>query len=102
MEAIEQNSRDDRVRHIVDESLRGFRNEIINMIADGFRYWRIRFTGDSSDVTVDEFIYRINTDANSRGDYNLLCQHVHIIFDGKALKWFWRFHRICGEIVCGS
>lgn len=25
--------------------------------------------------------------------YDLLCQHAHILFDGKARQWYWRFHR---------
>lgn len=66
---------------------------VLNII----RNWKVRFTGIISEVTVDEFIYRINslTNANLNGDFNLLCEHAHILFEDKALKWFWRFHRSC-------
>lgn len=69
---------------------------VLNVI----RNWKIRFTGDTSEVTVDEFIYRVNTLTNSnlRGDFHLLCEHAHILFEAKALKWFWRFHRSCNNL----
>lgn len=67
--------------------------KILNII----KSWGIRFTGDSSHISVDEFIYRVNTltCANLRGNFEMLCEHIHILFEGKALTWFWRFHRNC-------
>lgn len=152
-----------RIHHIVDESLSGFRQEVMNMLAEGFRElsltnqdsnvrhrqdnrghfevnqddngsvtsrdifvredrssrndrmdfgrnservlnivrnWRIRFNGDISDVSADEFIYRVRTltVANLRGDFKLLCEPIHTLFEGKALKWFWRFHKTNGDL----
>lgn len=142
MEAIHTGSiGDNRVKEIVDDSLRGFKDEVIKMLVNGFqelsvtnpgptlsdrppvhrehtneqegedvgsslsrneqyghrdqnrvftswdidrnsekvlniiRNWRIRFTGDTSEVTADEFIYRINTltVSNLHSDFNILC-----------------------------
>lgn len=105
----EDNIRDDRSsishneRIHVDRNSRngdtGFdRNseKILNLI----RNWKVRFTGDTSDMRVNEFIYRVNTltNANLKGDFDLLCEHAHILFEGRALKWFWRYHRSCGNM----
>lgn len=167
-EATERDNGDeDRIRKIVNDSLRDFRNEISEMIASGFqglavsdrdmigrngrndhtertnadrvdqdnhsvtsfnvhnertnrdsrnnvlnfdrnserilnliRNWKIHFSGDTSEVSVNEFIYRVNTltNANLRGDFDLLCSYAHILFEGKAMKWFWRYHRSCDVI----
>lgn len=36
--------------------------------------------------------------ANLRGDFKLLCEPIHTLFEGKALKWFWRFHKTNGDL----
>lgn len=65
--------------------------KVLNII----RNWRIKFTGHSSDMTIDEFIYRVSilTTNNLQGNFQVLCRHAHILFEGKALEWFWRYHR---------
>lgn len=65
--------------------------KVLNII----RNWRIKFTGHDNKMTVDEFIYRVNilTTNNLRGDFDTLCKHAHSLFEGKALEWFWRYHR---------
>ncbi|XP_065361991.1 uncharacterized protein LOC135955566 [Calliphora vicina] len=57
--------------------------------------WHIKYNGSDDSISVDEFIYRINTltSIHLNGNFNLLCEHVHSLFEGKALKWFWRYHR---------
>lgn len=57
--------------------------------------WHVTFEGTVGKVSVDDFIYRIRTltTIHLRGDFNLLCQHAHILFEGKARQWFWRYHR---------
>lgn len=64
-------------------------------VSNIIRNWRIKFSGYDDTKTVDEFIYRINvlTTNNLNGDFELLWRHAHGLFDGKALDWFWRYHR---------
>lgn len=75
-------------------------DKILNIV----RNWRIKFTGFTNNMTVDEFIYRVNilTTNNLGGDFELLCKHAHILFDGKALEWYWRYHRRHDEISWNS
>lgn len=65
--------------------------KVLNII----RNWRLKFTGYDNQMSVDEFIYRVNilTSNNLRGDFELLCRHAHSLFEGKALEWYWRYHR---------
>lgn len=86
-----------------DERRRSHRNvdadrgteRILNIM----RNWRIKFTGDLLDFSVEDFIYRVETltDTNLHGNFDRLCQHAHLLFEGKALKWYWRFHRNSGN-----
>lgn len=57
--------------------------------------WRLKYTDHDNHLPVDEFIYRVNilTTKNLGGDFELLCRHEHSLFDGKALEWYWRYHR---------
>lgn len=68
-----------------------FEEKVLNII----RNWRLKYSGHDNDMSVDEFIYRVNilTTNNLKGDFELLCKHAHSLFEGKALVWFWRFHR---------
>lgn len=57
--------------------------------------WHVTFGGLKSDVTVKDFIYRINTltRIHLNGDFDILCRHAHTLFEGQANQWFWRYHR---------
>lgn len=57
--------------------------------------WKLSFDGSVETLTVEEFIYRVNTLTKSslRGDFTSLTQQAHLLFQGKALNWFWRFHK---------
>lgn len=57
--------------------------------------WHVNFKGSLGEVPVEDFIYRVRTLTNLHlgGDFDLLCRHSHILFEGKARQWFWRFHR---------
>lgn len=68
-----------------------YAEKVLNII----RNWRLKFTGHDSQMTVEEFVYRVNTLTSSHlgGDFSLLCKHAHSLFDGKALDWFWRYHK---------
>lgn len=65
--------------------------KVLNII----RNWRIKFTGHSNNMTVDDFIYRVNvlTVNHLGGDFDLLCLHASSLFEDKALKFYWRYHR---------
>lgn len=56
------------------------------------------FDGSCNGISVGEFIYRANalTTSSLRGDFDALCQNGHILFEGKAKNWFWRYHRANG------
>lgn len=57
--------------------------------------WKISFDGSMDKMPVEEFIYRINalTRTSLSGDYTALCQNAHLLFEGKAKAWFWRYHK---------
>lgn len=65
--------------------------KVLNII----RNWRIKFTGYSNCMPVEEFIYRVNTlvTDNLASDFGLLCRNACCLFEGKALEWYWRYHR---------
>jgi len=57
--------------------------------------WPVRFKGDNTDkFTIHDFIYRIYSLTRSTlgGNFNALCDHVSILFEGKAATMFWRYH----------
>lgn len=73
------------------------REKISNVI----HRWHLKFTGSHDDITVDEFIYRINTltSVHLKGNFEVLCEHAHSLFEGKAKKWFWRYIRQTDNLV---
>ena len=77
------------LRHSPQEPF--YAENVLNII----RNWRLKFSGFDNDMTVDEFIYRVNilTTNNLKGDFELLSKHAHSLFEGKALAWFRRYHR---------
>lgn len=87
-----ERNRDNTARPLFSSDREPFMAEkVLNII----RNWRIKFTGHDTQMSVDEFIYRVNilTINNLRGDYEILCKHAHSLFEGKALEWYWRYHR---------
>lgn len=71
--------------------------KVLNII----RNWRIKFSARPDDIDVEEFIYRVNILASNtlNGNFRLLCEHVYSLFEGKALDWFWRYHRQNNDIT---
>lgn len=63
--------------------------------------WQIHFSGLNDVLTVDQFIYRVNTltSLHLHGNFNILCQRVHSLFEGKALQWFWRYRQQCVNLT---
>ncbi|KAI8121618.1 hypothetical protein CVS40_7368 [Lucilia cuprina] len=70
--------------------------------------WKIRFTGDSKGIPVENFIYRVEalTKQTLGGNFDILCDHISTLFESKASDWFWRHHKACRRIVwpelCGA
>lgn len=69
--------------------------------------WHLQFSGQEEDsLSVDDFIYRVQalTVQSLRGNFDVLCDHIHLLFREKALHWYWRFHktspRIDWETLC--
>lgn len=65
-------------------------DKVLNII----RNWRIKFTGHDNQMPVSEFIYRVNvlTSKTLGGNFQLLSDHAHCLFENKALDWYWRYH----------
>lgn len=62
--------------------------------------WRIKFTGDSNGMSIDNFLYRVEalTNQTLNGDFDLLCGHISTLFDAKASDFYWRYHRSVSRI----
>lgn len=57
--------------------------------------WKVRFSGESRGMSVDNFLYRVEalTNQTLNGNFEILCDHISTLFDAKANDWFWRYHR---------
>ena len=66
-------------------------SKVANIISS----WHITFSGVSSHMPVEKFIYMINSlVADSlAGDFSLLNEHSHLLFTAKAKDWYWRYRR---------
>lgn len=68
--------------------------------------WHIKFDGSKNCMRTDEFIYRVRslTKQNLNNEFQLLCDHLYLLFTGKASDWYWKFHRthsnFTWEIFC--
>lgn len=64
-------------------------------IAQLIQTWNISFNGNSSKLPVDKFIYMVTALTNDSlgGDFEVLCEHLHILFNGRGLDWYWRYRR---------
>ena len=70
-------------------------------VANIINSWHISFTGQTSQMPVGKFIYIINSLVNDNlaGDFNLLSEHCHLLFVGRAKDWYWRYRRNVHQIV---
>lgn len=66
-------------------------DKVLHIIAN----WRIKFSGNTSGLSVENFIYRVEalTLQTLQGDFDLLCRNASSLFESKAADWFWRYHR---------
>lgn len=57
--------------------------------------WKLKFTGGSKSLPVENFIYRVEalTKQTLSGNFTILCMNASSLFDDKAADWFWRFHK---------
>lgn len=57
--------------------------------------WHLKFDGSKDGISTDEFVYRVEalTRQNLEGNFELLCDNLHVLLFGKADRWFWKFHR---------
>lgn len=88
--------------------LNGFRNEVSNFydlrpekVGYTIHNWRIKFSGDSKGMSVENFLYRVEalTRQTLNGNFSLLCDHISMLFESKASCWFWRYHKMTRVIV---
>lgn len=56
--------------------------------------WKVKFSGGSNSLSVDNFIYRVEalTAQTLRGNFKILCDNISSLFEGRASDWFWRYH----------
>lgn len=75
-------------------------NKISSLISN----WHVRFTGKPNDMSVEDFIYRVNalTRQSLNGDFDMLCRYVHMLFSDNAEAWFWRHHRQADQLNWGN
>ncbi|XP_030382988.1 uncharacterized protein LOC115630524 [Scaptodrosophila lebanonensis] len=57
--------------------------------------WKLRFSGGTEGLSVDNFIYRVEalTHQTLGGNFALLCDNASLLFEGKANDFYWRFHK---------
>ncbi|KNE88882.1 hypothetical protein PSTG_17672, partial [Puccinia striiformis f. sp. tritici PST-78] len=62
--------------------------------------WHVKFTGNYKDLSVDNFIYRVEalTRQTLGGNFDLLCNNISSLFEAKASDWYWRFHKSTREV----
>lgn len=62
--------------------------------------WRLKYSGNSSGLSIDAFIYRVEALTNQTlgGNFDLLCRNASALFEAKACDWYWRYHKSVREI----
>lgn len=57
--------------------------------------WNVKYDGSTDGLTVDEFIYRVSalTQTHLNNDFSLLCKNIHMLLNGRARDWYWRYHK---------
>lgn len=73
--------------------------------------WNLKFDGTPTGLNVEEFLYRLRslTKDYFNDDFSIICRNLHILLNGKARDWYWRYHRqvktiewseFCEELRC--
>lgn len=56
--------------------------------------WALKYKGTSSGLHVDDFLFRVETLAQSLDiEFNRLAMGMPFILEGEALEWFWIYQR---------
>ncbi|KAM8709913.1 hypothetical protein ACLKA7_016678 [Drosophila subpalustris] len=57
--------------------------------------WKLRFTGKSSSMSVEDFIYRVEALTNQTldGNFDLTARYAGNLFESNASEWYWRYHQ---------
>ena len=65
-------------------------NKFSGKVPNIMQSWHIKFDGSKNCMQMDEFIYRVRslTRQNLNDDYKLLCDHLYLLFAGKANDWY--------------
>ena len=68
----------------------------IDKVSNIMSGWHVKFSGEEC-LFVDNFICRVHalTVQSLQADFETLCRHIHLLFTGKSLDSFWRFHQTC-------
>ena len=54
--------------------------------------WRLRFSGDNRSMSIEDFLYKLETIAWREGvSEEQIFRHVHLFLDGTAYDWFFTF-----------
>lgn len=63
--------------------------------------WHVKFDGAKDGLQTEDFLYRVQALArqNLNGDHQLLSDHLHLFFTGKANEWYWKFHQSCAHFT---
>lgn len=77
-------------------NLRMHPDKISNIIQS----WHVKYDGSAKGLRCEEFLYRINclTVENFNGNYDYICNNLHILLTGKAKDWYWRYHKSVTKI----
>ncbi|XP_044316580.1 uncharacterized protein LOC123037875 [Drosophila rhopaloa] len=74
--------------------------KIVNVISG----WKLQYNGSRNGMPVGKFIYMVTALTNDclDGKFEILCDHIHILFSGRASEWFWRYRRTVDKVVWKS
>ncbi|KAI8116247.1 hypothetical protein CVS40_11646 [Lucilia cuprina] len=66
--------------------------------------WNIHFSGSPNSLRCEEFLYRIRclTEDNFNGNFDYICNNLHVLLTGKAKDWYWKYHKSVQRIEWDS
>ncbi|XP_052858125.1 uncharacterized protein LOC128265919 [Drosophila gunungcola] len=70
--------------------------------------WKLRFSGDTGGISVDNFIYRVQalTGQTLDSKFDVMCSNASALFEGKASDFYWRYHKSVQSVkwseLCGA
>ncbi|XP_033248806.1 uncharacterized protein LOC117188690 [Drosophila miranda] len=72
----------------------------VGKVANLISSWKVQYNGSRNGMPVGKFIYMITalTNDSLRGNFEVLCEHIHILFSGRASEWFWRYRRTVDRV----